>query len=216
MKDWNVKKIVELLEHCGGIAMKYKTAMHPEIKGDKTIVTQADKAIEAFLDRELCGNDDGVYVIGEESLDSHDWNYLNAALRETAFIIDPVDGTAVYASGLPMWGISIGYAVAGVLRESAIYLPESEELMITDHGKTFLRGGKSGPFRELKPFRKKYVSTDAVSCTQKLVKAELFPVRNFFKASVPAFIRAFTWQNRYILPESFLLKYGIWRDSCPH
>lgn len=170
MKEWNAQKIVELMEHSGGIAMKYKSAMEPEIKSDKTIVTKADKTIETFLDAELCGNDPGVYVIGEESLDSHDWDYVGNALSETAFIIDPVDGTAVYAAGLSMWGISVGYAVGGVLRESAIYLPETGEMMITDHGKTLLRGEKNGQFRELKPFRKAYESTGAVSCTQNLVK----------------------------------------------
>ena len=171
MNHWNREKVVELLEQSGRIAMEYKTKMAPEMKSDNSIVTQADKAIERFLDEAFTDEADNVYVIGEESLDNCS---LNKALDNTAFIIDPIDGTAVYASGLPMWGISIGYAVKGVFTESAIYLPETEELMITECGKTYLRCGNGNDFVELKPFRKQYMEAGAVYVTQTLAKHGFF------------------------------------------
>ena len=130
MNYWNREKIVSLLEQSGRIAMEYKTKMAPEMKSDNSIVTQADKAIEAFLDEAFTDEASNVFVIGEESIDSCS---LSKALDNTAFIIDPIDGTAVYAAGLPMWGISIGYAVKGVMTESAVYLPETEELCLSSN-----------------------------------------------------------------------------------
>ena len=174
MNHWNREKIVSLLEQSGRIAMEYKTKMAPEMKSDNSIVTQADKAIEAFLDEAFTDEANNVFVIGEESIDSCS---LNKALDNTAFIIDPIDGTAVYAAGLPMWGISIGYAVKGVMTESAVYLPETEELMITESGKTYLRCGSNNAFTELKPFRKEYMKAGAVYVTQTLAK------RGFFKGA---------------------------------
>ena len=171
MNHWNREKVVELLEQSGRIAMEYKTKMAPEMKSDNSIVTQADKAIERFLDEAFTDEANNVYVIGEESLDSCS---LNKALDNTAFIIDPIDGTAVYAAGLPMWGISIGYAVKGKFTESAIYLPETEELMITESGKTYLRCGSGNDFVELKPFRKEYMEAGAVYVTQTLAKQGFF------------------------------------------
>ena len=171
MNHWNREKVVELLEQSGRIAMEYKTKMAPEMKSDNSIVTQADKAIERFLDEAFTDESNNVYVIGEESLDSCS---LNKALDNTAFIIDPIDGTAVYAAGLPMWGISIGYAVKGKFTESAIYLPETEELMITESGKTYLRCGSGNDFVELKPFRKEYMEAGAVYVTQTLAKQGFF------------------------------------------
>ena len=118
MSGWKKEKIVALLEESARIAAEYKTKMSPETKSDKTIVTQADKAIEHFLDQAFTDEENNVYVIGEESLGTCD---LKKALAHTSYIIDPIDGTAVYASGLPMWGISIGYAVGGKLQEGAIW-----------------------------------------------------------------------------------------------
>ena len=171
MNHWNREKIVSLLEQSGRIAMEYKTKMAPEMKSDNSIVTQADKAIEAFLDEAFADEANNIFVIGEESLDSCS---LSKALDNTAFIIDPIDGTAVYAAGLPMWGISIGYAVKGVMTESAVYLPETEELMITESGKTYFRCGNGSEFTELKPFRKEYMKAGAVYITQTLAKHGFF------------------------------------------
>ena len=45
--------------------MEYKTKMAPEMKSDNSIVTQADKAIEAFLDEAFTDEANNVFVIGE-------------------------------------------------------------------------------------------------------------------------------------------------------
>ena len=171
MKEWNRTGIVELLEESGRIAMEYKSKMNPEIKEDRSIVTQADKAIQRFLDSALTEGETDVYIIGEESQENCD---LPKALTNTAFIIDPIDGTAVYACGLPMWGISIGYAVKGVLTESAIYLPETQDLMVTESGKTYLRKGDHNAFMELKPFRKEYTDTGAIALSQSFTRNGIF------------------------------------------
>ena len=91
MKEWNRTQIVELLEESGRIAKQYKSKMAPEIKADRTIVTAADKAIQEFLDNALTHGETDVFIIGEESQESCD---LEKALKNTAFIIDPIDGTA--------------------------------------------------------------------------------------------------------------------------
>lgn len=171
MKEWNRKQIVELLEESGRIAISYKNRMAPEIKEDCSIVTQADKAIQSFLDSALTEGETDVYIIGEESVENCD---LSNALKHTAFVIDPIDGTAVYACGLPMWGISIGYAVSGKLTESAIYLPETEDLLITESGRTYLRKGDKNEFTELKPFRKEYTDTGAIALSQSFTKKGVF------------------------------------------
>ena len=167
MKQWNRKEIVALLEESGRIAMHYKNDMAAEQKGDKTIVTKADRAIEAFLDEALTRGETDVYIIGEESLKDCQ---LEKALANTAFIIDPIDGTAVYAAGFSMWGISIGYAVNGKLQEGAIYLPDSQELMITDNGETFLRVGDQNEFQKVEPPRKVQRAGNAVAVCQKVLK----------------------------------------------
>ncbi len=79
-----------------------------QLKADHTHVTEADlateRAIRDLLERER--PDDGVF--GEEFGSSGD------AARQ--WIIDPIDGTANYLKGIPMWTTLISLAVEGVPR----------------------------------------------------------------------------------------------------
>lgn len=77
-------------------------------KADATHVTEADlateRAIRAILERERPG--DGVF--GEE------YGVTGDAARQ--WIIDPIDGTANYLKGIPMWTTLVALAVDGVPR----------------------------------------------------------------------------------------------------
>ncbi len=46
-------------------------------------------------------------------------------------VVDPIDGTENFVSGLREWGIGVCIYTQGVHQESCIYLPELDELQIT-------------------------------------------------------------------------------------
>jgi histidinol-phosphatase len=77
-------------------------------KADSTHVTEADlateKAIRAILETERPG--DGVF--GEE------FGVTGDSARQ--WIIDPIDGTANYLKGIPMWTVLIALSIDGVPR----------------------------------------------------------------------------------------------------
>ena len=80
--------------------------LHIDLKPDRTYVTEADLAVERAL-RELLAverPDDG--ILGEE------YGTEGDATRQ--WIIDPIDGTANYLRGVPVWGTLIALAVDGV------------------------------------------------------------------------------------------------------
>lgn len=83
------------------------------LKPDATHVTEADlateRAIRAILETERPG--DGVF--GEEfgTVPGHD-----TGDTERQWIIDPIDGTANYLKGIPMWTTLIALSVDGVPR----------------------------------------------------------------------------------------------------
>jgi myo-inositol-1(or 4)-monophosphatase len=62
---------------------------------------------------------------------------MENALKHTAWIVDPIDGTVLYANGFSYWGISIGYAEKGVIKEGAIYFPVTHDMFITEGNKVF-------------------------------------------------------------------------------
>lgn len=131
MKNWDVEKVVFLLVESGREALRHYDSPSVSLKEDRSIVTQADKAVEALLAREFDRPSEGARMIGEETSASMDEAYIEGALSETAWIVDPIDGTAPYSHHVPTWGISIGFAEGGAIKEGGIFLPVTGEIFVT-------------------------------------------------------------------------------------
>ena len=140
-------RIAGLLAEAAKIGFRHLDDSHAELKPDRSIVTIADREIEAFLNRELEDEAAGIRVIGEETCAKRPAEYLDAARRGKCFIIDPIDGTAMYAHRIPFWGIIIGYAENGVLVDGGIAIPGTGELLLSDRGRT-LYAQSSKPMAE--------------------------------------------------------------------
>lgn len=156
MPKWDRNRVVSLLLQAGRIALDQYGHAAGEFKRDRTIVTEADKAVESFLTEELENTAEDSFLIGEETCAEKSAAYLDEALfrSSSAWIVDPIDGTAMYAAGIPLWGVSIGYAEHGVIREGGIYMPCTGELLISGDGAAWYAeirpGGMDFPdFRQL-------------------------------------------------------------------
>ncbi|MBR4674416.1 MAG: hypothetical protein IKP00_08125 [Victivallales bacterium] len=108
-------------------------------KDDGSLVTDVDTGNEMFLRENLTAG--GEFFFGEESIASMmkdkrnaqvAQEYVDKALQGETWVVDPIDGTAPFAHRLPLWGISIGYMVGGVLRDGAIALPDLGQCFLTD------------------------------------------------------------------------------------
>ncbi|MBC7725927.1 MAG: histidinol phosphatase [Burkholderiaceae bacterium] len=87
------------------------------MKPDMTHVTDADRAVEAAIRGALADSRPDDLILGEE-FGSDDRDVLDA-LNETGtprrqWIIDPIDGTANYVRGIPVWATLISLAVDDV------------------------------------------------------------------------------------------------------
>jgi myo-inositol-1(or 4)-monophosphatase len=129
--EWDVGRIVELLLECGRMAVDAQAQAPWTLKGDGSLVTAVDRAVEQVLTAAFEQPAAGSFLIGEETVSSRPEAYVQAALANTAWIVDPIDGTAPYAHRLSYWGVSIGYARAGRLEHGALFLPAVGELFIT-------------------------------------------------------------------------------------
>ena len=113
-----------------------------ETKPDKTPVTDADRAVESKL-RELIKlyrpNDT---VIGEE--------YENTGESERTWIIDPIDGTANYLRGVPIWATLIGLRIDGEILTSVVSAPALGRRWWASGGKGAFTRDIDGSVRQLK------------------------------------------------------------------
>jgi fructose-1,6-bisphosphatase/inositol monophosphatase family enzyme len=137
MESWNLERLIPLVLECGRIGLSYFDYPEKEFKEDDSIVTLADRAIEAFLTGHLDHPDRGSYLLGEETIAEKSEAYLAAAFQKAAWVIDPIDGTAPFSNNLPNWGVSVGFMRQGVLREGIVFLAAVGELYYTDNGMTW-------------------------------------------------------------------------------
>lgn len=73
-------------------------------KSAQDLVSDADQAVEQLIHKLLKSAFPAETIVGEE---------FGGEDHASFWIIDPIDGTANFLSGLPLWGISIAYVVDG-------------------------------------------------------------------------------------------------------
>lgn len=89
--------------------------LHVETKPDRSPVTEADLAVERALRDAIAAERPGDGILGEE------YGTEGDATRQ--WIVDPIDGTANYLRGVPVWGTLIALAVDGRPRVGVVSSP---------------------------------------------------------------------------------------------
>jgi myo-inositol-1(or 4)-monophosphatase len=117
----------------GAVALEHFHRVTPERKPDRTLVTEADRAVEAFIATELRERWPDVGIVAEEGTE-------RASRGESCFVVDPIDGTAVFVAGLPTWCVCIGLMEAGCPRAGVVHLPCSAELYTAVDGRAWWNG----------------------------------------------------------------------------
>lgn len=77
-----------------------------ELKEDATPVTEVDRAAERAIREAVAARFPGDSVLGEEE-------GLDAGANGRCWVVDPVDGTKLYAEGIPLWTTLIGLTIDG-------------------------------------------------------------------------------------------------------
>ncbi len=115
----------------GKILHKYrdeKLNVSLKSSSNRDVVTEVDFASEKLILAEIEKEFSGFSFISEEIGDQR-------SDLDTFWIIDPLDGTANYSSGMPIYGISIAYVENLKLTSAAIYLPETNDLYFSEVNK---------------------------------------------------------------------------------
>ena len=142
-------RMKDVLEEAGRLAMRYHRRVKPSLKENRTFVTEADLAVRAFLQAEIAARypDDGI-IAEEEGLRSP------PASGSRHWIIDPIDGTASFVSGLPVWGIAVGLAEAGRPRAGLFLMPATGDFFRTTEDGRVLRNGETTRMRAPGPLQR--------------------------------------------------------------
>src|SRR5271155_6285807 len=99
----------------GAIETEYKIGHDP--------VTEADRALDAVLRKELLRDGEG--WLSEESVD--DYTRLE---KSRVWVVDPLDGTREFVQGIPEFCVSIGYVENGRPVAGGICNPATNEIFL--------------------------------------------------------------------------------------
>ncbi|HTZ47205.1 MAG TPA: inositol monophosphatase family protein [Verrucomicrobiae bacterium] len=112
-----------IVEEADAIAMRYfrTTEMGTEKKGDGSVVTVADKAVEAMALRKVAESGLEIEVVGEET--SKEIPQGPARDGRARMIIDPIDGTEEFSRGIPTFGTLIGIEEKGEIVAGMVSAP---------------------------------------------------------------------------------------------
>lgn len=119
-----------------GLTGNENTVSDIEVKPDRSLVTKYDRAIEHRLRAEIRKRYPHHGIIGEEegSVDEH---------ASHVWVLDPIDGTAPFIVGIPVWGTLIALAIDGVPQVGVIDNPVLDTRWIGATGQPTLLNGRA-------------------------------------------------------------------------
>jgi len=107
-------------------------AIEAEYKAGHDPVTEADKAVDAVLRKELLREGEG--WLSEESADD-----LSRLEKKSVWIVDPLDGTREFVAGIPEFCVSVAMVEDGIPVAGGICNPATNEVFLgsLDSGVTY-------------------------------------------------------------------------------
>jgi len=131
----------EVAAHAGQLGLSFFRRFDTltiESKGHQDMVSEADREVELLVRREILARypDDG--IVGEEHAPTAGSSGYN-------WVIDPIDGTANFVTGIPAWCVAIACVKDGVAVVGVIHEPST--------GETFAGHKGGGAFLNGKPMR---------------------------------------------------------------
>lgn len=111
----------------GAIDAEYKIGHDP--------VTEADRAVDAVLHKELLREGEG--WLSEESVDD-----LSRLDKSRVWVVDPLDGTREFVGGIPEFCVSVAMVEDGRAVAGGICNPATDELFLGAIGLGVTRNGK--------------------------------------------------------------------------
>lgn len=113
----------------------FNTRPEVELKRDASPVTAADRHAEALIRQRIRETFPGEAILGEEEGTSGD--------SLTRWVIDPIDGTKSFISGVPLYATLLSYEIEGEPVVGVCYFPALDEMLCAVKGEGARWNGRS-------------------------------------------------------------------------
>lgn len=142
----------------------FNTGVAIDLKADETPVTIADREAERVLREHIARYFPDHSILGEEEGEtSGDPNYR--------WILDPIDGTKSFISGVPLYGTLVGIEVRGEPAVGVIYLPAVDDMIAAADGLGCTWNGRPCRVSEVADLKQALVVTSSITSSQQRSRA---------------------------------------------
>lgn len=119
-----LRRIQQALEQAAGIFRDFTPGkVKVRTKGSGDPVTEADHRVNLRLHEVLPAHEDG--WLSEETVDD-----LSRLKRRRVWVVDPLDGTREFVSGIPEWCVSVALVEDGLPIAGGIFNPATHEMFL--------------------------------------------------------------------------------------
>jgi myo-inositol-1(or 4)-monophosphatase len=119
--DIDFQLVETWVREAGRIALEGRESLIAGSKDDGSLVTDVDHRIESYLYNQISRQYTDHQILAEEGT-------RQGGTSDYLWTVDPIDGTRAYASGLPVWGISIGILKGHEPYAGLFFMPAIGEL----------------------------------------------------------------------------------------
>ena len=129
---------IEISKTAGAMALDFfraRDSLHIDHKGQQDFVTKADREVELHIRAALTNALPNDAIVGEEHAPT-------PGTSGFTWVIDPIDGTANFVSGVPFWCVAIAGVFENQTQVGVIYDPVHDELFVATRGHGFSINGK--------------------------------------------------------------------------
>ena len=130
---------LKLIADAGALALSYfnsRDRLTIASKGLQDMASEADVNTEMLIRERLATAYPGDAFLGEET------GISDYAPHQGIWVVDPIDGTQPFISGLTSWCVSIGFLQEGVIQFGMVYAPARNELFAGCVGHAATLNGK--------------------------------------------------------------------------
>ncbi len=118
-------ELAQLAWDCAQVAGHFLQEQRPKSLSIDTkssgsdLVSEMDRGAEQLIVERITSQRPKDAILGEEGAD-------RSGTSGVRWIIDPLDGTVNYLFGIPLWGVSIGVEIDGLMAVGVIAIPETQ------------------------------------------------------------------------------------------
>lgn len=135
----------QIAHHAGQITLDWfqRPNLAFDCKDDRSPVTDADRSAEQYLRECIESRFPSDGIVGEEF-------GIVESQNDVRWILDPIDGTKSFISGVPLFGTMVGVEINGNPSIGVIAFPALDEMVHAATGLgTYIKKGNSAPQRAL-------------------------------------------------------------------